>query len=1171
MMHPTLEAPETDVNGVPHLVFHICRVFHMVFHVVAEWFQMAYEYPRSMTRKPAFSAMVPRGNNRLVLMGMLLCAGITGGRAAPEWENEAVFEINREPARATSVPFPTVEQALKEPFTRSPFYLSLNGDWKFNWVPRPDLRPAGFFDPGFDDSAWKTIPVPASWEMQGYGTPIYVSSGYPFKIDPPRVTGEPLEKYTAFKERNPVGSYRRQIALPPDWAGRRVFIHFDGVESAFYVWINGRSAGYSENSRSPAEFEITGLLTPGTNQIAAQVFRWSDGSYLEDQDMWRMGGIFRDVYLYSTAGARIRDFAVRTRLDAGCSNATLEIKPVLAAEQGAQLKNWIVKAQLFDTQARPVFTNEPFCKAAEILNPDWDSRIMNDRVPQRGKPKFAWMSAEIANPAKWTAETPNLYTLVLSLLDASGRVVEADRCAVGFRQVEIRGGQMLVNGQPVKLRGVNRHEIHPDTGHVVSETDMIQDIVLMKQANLNAVRTCHYPNDPRWYELCDRYGLYVMDEANVETHGTRGTLASDPRWTAAFMDRVISLAERDKNHPSVVLWSLGNESGYGPNFAAMSAWLHEFDPTRPVHYEGAQGEGQRDLAFQPGETHAPAVARNAVVSPDPASVDVISRFYPRVTQPYAKADSPENTRWEHLLDIARLTNDSRPVLTSEYAHAMGNAIGNLQEYWDEVYSNRRMLGGFIWEWCDEGLRKTATDGTKFIAYGGDFGDAPNLGIFCIKGVVTSDRECYPKYWEVKKTHQPMTISPVNLKPGRVAIRVLNRNSFLDLAQDAIRWSVCSSERGGIQSGSLPPVACAPGREAVVKIPVSKIPDAQPGESFWLRVSFHTTADLPWAGAGHEIGWEQFTLDTGVVRERPSRSTAPVALEVKDDKDAVTITGPHFSVTFSRGRGALISLKYDGTEMLSNNEPLGPVPQLMRAYVDNDKGFGKWMLRDWREAGLTNLVRRVDAFDLSRSRDGAVIIATTSTVTNATTRCGYRLATTWTVHGDGTLDMDNRFAPVGKLPVLPRIGVVMRSGSGLENLRWSGRGPWENYADRKTSADLGVWTGTVAEQYFPYVRPQESGNHEDTRWVELTDVAGRGLRISAVETPFAFSALHFTADDLVAARHHHELRPRQEVVLSLDARMSGLGNSSCGPGVLEKYSVPPTNYPLHLRIKPAGVR
>ncbi len=860
--------------------------------------------------------------------------------------------------------------------------------------------------------------------MRGHGTPIYVSSGYPFKIDPPRVMGVPPTNDTSFREHNPVSSYRREFEFPANWNGRRTFIHFDGVESAFYVWVNGARVGYSENSRSPAEFDLTDFLQPGVNQLAVEVYRWSDGSYLEDQDMWRMSGIFRGVYLYSTAAARIRDFTVRTELDADYRDAVLQIKPELAEYAGRSLEGWTVRAQLFSgTGGPPVCFEsrlssanpEPYGRdarattsishdAAEILNPNWNAKILDDRTPQRGPVKFAWLEGVVKNPAKWTAETPNLYTLVLTLNNERGEVVESESCAVGFRKIEIRSRSFLVNGQPIRLRGVNRHETDPDNGHTVSLASMERDIELMKRANINAVRTCHYPDDPRWYELCDRYGLYVLDEANLEAQGTRGFLANDPRWHNAFLDRAISLAERDKNHPSVIMWSLGNESGYGPNFAAMSGWLHTFDPTRPVHYEGAQGgrAGETDLTFEPAAAgkveaapkSAPQKSPVTAPLPDPPGVDVISRFYPRVMEPYAKSESPENMRWEHLVAIAQRTNDSRPILTSEFAHVMGNSLGNFQEYWDEIYSQPRLLGGFIWEWCDQGLRKTAPDGRKFMAYGGDFGDAPNLGIFCIKGIVDSDRGIYPKYWEVKKVYQPVAIAAVNLQPGRVAIKVTNRNAFLNLREFEVRWSVMRGSNV-VQSGVLNPVDCAPGKQAVVKIPVEEIREAArwperrspnrhelgissnyradseigapSGAECWLRVSFHTRNDEPWAKAGHEVAWQQLPLAVPVARKHLPNASKTGNLKLIEAGDTVRIEGADFSGAFSHAAGTLTSLKFDGREIIlqTTNGVAGPILQMFRAPTDNDKGFGKWLARDWRLAGLDHVSRRVDSFPSSR--------------------------------------------------------------------------------------------------------------------------------------------------------------------------------------------------------------
>jgi len=1080
-----------------------------------------------------------------VLLWLLQIA--TARADAPDWENEQVLHRNTEPPRATFIPFPSIAAALAGRPEDSPFYVSLNGPWKFHWSPTPAARPADFYETNFNDSTWASLPVPANWELHGFGVPIYLGSGYPFKIDPPRVTSEPPANWTAYAQRDPVGSYRRTFDLPANWSGRSVYIHFDGVDSAFYLWINGRQAGFSKDSRTPAEFDITDFITPGENQLAVEVYRWSDGSYLEDQDMWRLSGIFRPVYLYSTAAARIRDFTVRTVLDADYQDATLEIKPELAAKN-TSLEGWQIQAQLFDEHHQPVLAQALTHTAADILNPDFSAKILDDRMPQRGEPKFSLLTTLVRHPAKWTAETPTLYTLVLSLCDASGQVVEADRCSVGFRQIEIRQGVFLINGQPIRLRGVNRHEIDPDTGHSLALDRMEQDIRLMKQANINAVRTCHYPDDPRWYELCDRYGIYVLDEANICTHGTRGFLANDPAWCAAFLDRGQRLAERDKNHPSVIIWSLGNESGFGPNFAALAAWLHEFDPTRFVHYEGAQ-------------------------LPDsaPAAVDIIGRFYPRLTtETYANPDDPWNTRWDQLLKIARRPNDLRPVLATEYAHAMGNALGNFQDYWDEIYSNPRLLGGFIWEWCDQGLHKTAPDGTTFTAIGGDFGDVPNHGGFCIKGLVSAERVPFPKYWEVKKVYQPVAITGANLHAGRVAVRLLNRNAFVNLDAQELRWSV-TADGVEVQSGVLPPVSVAPGQTVTVKIPVAKISPTGPATEYFLRVSLHTRTDSLWAPAGFETAWQQMRLvipSPGKAPRLPAADYPPPALACGTNGDTINISGSHFTLAFSQTNGTLTSLNYAGREMLapSTSSPSGPILQAFRAPTDNDKAFGKWLARDWRAAGLTNLLRHVESFTLRQPAPWEIQLATV--VDSQVPAGGFKLLTQWTIHSDGTLDMDNQLIPYGTLPLLPRLGVVLRLSDQLETLQWLGRGPWENYPDRLESADQGLWKSMVADQYVPYVHPQENGNKEDVRRLILSTGHEAGLEITTLAAPFAFSALHYTAADLAAVRHNHELKPRPETVLSLDAKQCGLGNSSCGPGVLAKYSVPPDQTcELHLRFQP----
>jgi beta-galactosidase len=1113
----------------------------------------------SFSRRSALNAV------RLVSLAAISSVHLTAAQL-PDWENEQVFQINREPARATATPYPTAEQALANERAKSPWFQSLNSKdaWRFNWVPHPDQRPADFFKPTFDDSAWKTFPVPANWELNGYGTPMYVSAGYAFKIDPPRVMGDPKPEYTTFNERNPVGSYRRTFETPADWKNRKVFLHFGGVQSAFYVWLNGERVGYSEGSMEPAEFDLTPYLkTDGSkNLLAVEVYRWSDGSYLEDQDSWRFSGIFRDVFLYSTADVRIADFAVRTDLDADYRDAKLQIKPEIATRRTDSLAGWTIRAQLHDASGKAVLEKELSHEIEPILNRDRKAEIMNDRAPQRGPAKFAWLEATIVNPLKWTAETPNLYTLVLTLHNDKGQLVEATSTRVGFREIEIKRGRFLVNGQPIRMRGVNRHEHHPENGRVVSYKNMVEDIVLMKQANINAVRTSHYPNDPRWYELCDAYGLYVIDEADIETHGLRGELASDPRWHGAFLDRAIRMAERDKNHPSIVMWSMGNEAGYGPNFAAISAWLRDFDPTRPIHYEGAQGKPT-----------------------DPKTVDVISRFYPRLMEPYLEAnpdvESPENARWERLLEIASDPADDRPVLTSEFAHAMGNSLGNFKEYWDEIYWHPRMLGGFIWEWVDQGLTKTAPDGTKFTAYGGDFGDKPNHGNFSIKGLVFADRTPQPKYWEVKKVYQPALLEPRDLTPGKTTIRITNRHHHTNLSALEARWYVhCDGEI--VQEGKLPDLNIRPGADPEVPVPVAAISSPRPGADYWLRVSLHTKEKSAWAPAGHEVAWEQFQLILPPAASTTAKETPPAAaavapsapLALTENTTDISITGKTFTAKFSRTTGTLSSLDYGYGELLApastsaTDAPTGPTLQLYRAPTNNDRGFGNWFAKHWENAGLNTVARRVDSVTVAQpTPNGSVRVEILST--SSIPKGSFSHRAIYTVHGDGTIQLENTFTPSGEWPPLPRIGLTFRLANEYKILRWYGRGPFENYPDRQAASAVGLWSSTVAEQHVSYVRPQENGAKTDVRWLALTNTTGRGLVITASDPLAAASALHFTAHDLSSVRNARDLKSRDDVVVSLDARHLGLGNSSCGPGVLARYAIPLAPTKLKLTIRPCA--
>lgn len=1086
----------------------------------------------------------------------------------PDWENHHVLHLNREPARAAFTPFAA---------RRGDRSICLDGTWKFRWTPVPAQRIPDFYRTDFIDQAWTDFPVPANWEINGYGTPIYVSAGYPFKIDPPRVMSRPKADYTTYLERNPVGQYRRSFLLPSGWeAAGQNFLRFEGVMSAFYVWINGERVGYSQGSMEPSEFNITPYLRPGANQIALEVYRYSDGSYLEDQDFWRFGGIHRSIHLIHTPDVRLRDYTVRTipasaaetlsasalqtlPTSAPYQDFILQIDPQFSTYRGLTGEGYTLRAFLKDPSGQEVATLQAGIE--DILDLDHKASRMNEWYPQRGPRKTGRLQITIDSPQRWTAETPYLYTLHLTLLTPSGEIIEQVEQPVGFRSVEIRGGQMLVNGSPVRLRGVNRHEHDPRTARVMTDRRMLQDILLMKQANINAVRTSHYPNVSRWYELCDSLGLYVMDEADIETHGLRGTLASTPDWHAAFLDRAVRMAERDKNYPSIVIWSMGNESGYGPNFAAISAWLHDFDPTRPVHYEGAQGiDGQ----------------------PDPMTVDVISRFYTRLKQDYLNPGIPqgedkeraENARWERLLDIAERANDSRPVMTSEYAHSMGNALGNFQEYWDEIYSHPRMLGGFIWDWVDQGIYKKLPDGRTMVAYGGDFGDKPNLKAFCFNGLLMSDREPTSKYWEVKKVYAPIQLT---LNNGQLIIA--NRNHHLDLSPYRCLWNL--SVDGKVKDrGELALPHVAPGMTGTLPLPAMKgMPAASDCQ---LKLSIILKSDALWAKTGHEITREQFCLQKGELASAEVKNPAGIKnpaevknksrLQLQDEANSLTVKGRHFSAAWDKTSGSMTSLAYNGREMLASLSaskahpsafPSHPFTQAFRAPTDNDKSFGNWLAKDWKQHGLDTLQVTLESFEPETRPEGTLLL-------RIRTKNQYREGSIQTTHlytvlTDGTIDLRTTFLPQGNLPELPRLGIAFCLSPSYDTFTWYGRGPHDNYPDRKTSTPIGLWKSPVSEQYTHYPRPQDSGNKEDIRHLLLTDHQNRGLRIDAVGNTFSASALHYTAQDLYKATHDCHLTPRAEVILSLDTAVLGLGNSSCGPGVLKKYAIEKKEHTLHIRI------
>ncbi len=1060
---------------------------------------------------------------RLVLLASLMgCLGNVAARAqAPDWENERVIAIHKEPPRATGVSFPdaqsaigaysmrTAQDALKK-WRNSPFYRCLNGRWKFHWVKSPDERPADFYKTDFDVTGWDDILVPSNWEIQGYGTPIYSNVRYPHLRQPPRIIGSVPEDFTAAREPNPVGSYRTVFTVPKDWGGREVFIHFEGVSSAFYLWINGHKVGYSEGSRTPAEFNITRQLNAGQNVLAAEVYRWSDGSYLEDQDFWRLSGIFRDVYLFSTPRVQLRDWFVLGDLDDEYKDAQVTITARvrnLSSDRASRR----VRATLVDAEGRktPLGQSEP-----ATIDPGGEAKIE--------------LSSDVSSPLKWTSETPHLYTVVLELLNADGRTTEVKACRFGFRKVELKDRQFLVNGVSIKLKGVNRHEHDPDRGHAVEIGSMIRDIELMKQNNINTVRTCHYPDHPLWYDLCDLYGLYAIDEGNVESHGMgygRETLARVESWKTAHVDRNVRMVQRDKNHPCIVIWSLGNEAGGGPNFEAAAQAIREIDTSRPLHYE----------------------RMNFVA-------DIDSVMYPSV---------------DGLIGQGR-SDSPKPFIMCEYAHAMGNAIGNLQEYWDAIETYPRLIGGCIWDWVDQGLRKytgrTNADGSKewFFAYGGDYGDRPNDNNFCCNGVVDPDRSVTAKLHEVKKVYQYVGFTLGEVKDDSVTVNLTNKYFFTNLSNFTLKSQLMEDGRvltRGLQTlGSI-----APGEsESVTLRLLESKRKLKPGAEYFLNVSVTQDRDELYAKAGHVVACEQFKLPLDVP-EAPSLDLDSLPpLRLTDQGDEITVTRRNFTAVFSRSSGTLSSLSYYDVEVLAKGG--GPRLNLFRALVDNDN----WLRRNVGQSGLRNLTYSVK--DVSAEKLAAGIVRVRCTV-DCAGRSGDGMihTATFTVFGNGAIDVSNQVEPYGGLSVLPKLGVSLVLPKAFDTLTWLGRGPHESYVDRKRSADVGLYSGSVADQYERYVRPQENGNKTDVRWAALRSKKGKPLPVVTnlvvvTDGTYSISVHHNTAEDYDQARHIDKFVPRDEVYLCIDAAHMGLGGASCGPRPMNKYTLTaqPTRFRYSLR-------
>lgn len=1054
------------------------------------------------------------------------------------WFNQYVNGVDRMPSRATSYSFPDIQKALAGDRNDARI-MSLDGMWRFRFAEDISCAPENFHQDGYDVSSWDEITVPSCWEMHGYGYPIYTNTKYPFAYQPPYIPRD-----------NPVGSYVRSFRVPQEWKGGRVVLHFGGVYSGHQVWLNGKEVGYSEDSCLPSEFDVTGLLREGENTLAVRVFKWTDGSYLEDADHWRMAGIHREVLLMWEPSVALSDFGVRTVLDAEYKDAQLWVRPSVNVVKGASTKDWKIEGSLYDPSGSQVGSTMSI----------YVDEVLTEKYPQRDNVHYPLMSMDVSEPLKWTAETPHLYTLVLAMTDAEGGLVEARSCKVGFRDVRIDGSRLLVNGVPVKLYGVNRHDHSEYGGKTVTREDMELDVRLMKQFNFNSVRCSHYPNDPYFYDLCDRYGLYVIDEANLETHGVGGLLANDPTWVTPFMERLTRMAMRDRNHPSVVIWSLGNESGTGPNHAAMSGWIKDFDPTRPVHYEGSQGDPGHPL-YKPRKRRSKVVftsemqkvdktaeapkslpeIRQSYANPDDKSfVDIISRMYPRV-------ETLEKMALDTILD--------RPVLMCEYAHSMGNSTGGMKDYWDLIRAHDCLLGGHIWDWKDQGLARVDSNGVRNWGYGGDY-ERPtdhNDGNFLINGVVFPDGTPKPAMHVCKYVYQPVEFTSEN--PDSHVVRVHNRNFHASTSMYTFRWEVKDEDRI-LQKGFLDVPVLQPGCSADVTVPVREFV-RKPGVTYVLNLYACEAASRPYAEQGFVNSSEQFVLSEVPAAPVQYKGRKP---SVEEDPAAFYVTAGNVKVTIDKTTGYLGGYEVGDRQLII--KPFAP--NFWRAEIDND--WRGWKPSHYLAFWKTASEQMEENTTSSYTYEGNV--ATVSVVKEIKDKVVLELK--YSVAPDGSVEVsyDIRISDDVLEPL--RIGLQGQVASVFDNVTWFGRGPYETYSDRKDGVFFGKWSSDVAGMMTQYVMPQENGNRTDVKWLVLADGKGRGIKITAEEF-LNFSVWNTTQESLDAAKHIGEPEIIDGAfVLNVDHMQNGVGGTDSWTNAArpsDKYRLLDKHYEYSFRISP----
>ncbi len=1037
------------------------------------------------------------------------------------WETLAILHEKRLPGRSSFFPYADEGTALSFQREESPFFMLLNGTWKFHYSPSPGEAPEDFYRDAYAVDQWDDLQVPSSWQMHGYGHPHYTNVNYPFPVDPPHVPTE-----------NPTGCYRRTFSVPDAWLKRYVTLRFEGVDSAFHLWINGQPVGYSQGSRLPSEFDISTYVRSGENQIAVRVYQWSDGSYIEDQDQWWLSGIFRDVYLLARPRLHVADVTVRTNFDTLSPDGSLAVKVTLANADTAVTQSGTVSLHLLDAQSSPV--------SLESATQDFTVDANQESTIE--------FQTEVKIPRHWSAEDPYLYRLLVLMTDADGKTIEVIPQRVGFRTIVLKDGVFEVNGVAITLKGVNRHDHHPDLGKAIPYPAMLQDVVLMKQHNINTVRASHYPNDPRFLDLCDEYGLYVIDEADLECHGfinavdysvlkeehpdvppiegfkalareAASWVSDNPAWEAAYVDRAARMVERDKNHTSIIFWSLGNESFFGRNHEAMAAWIRAHDPTRLLHYEGD---------------------REAKV------VDVFSTMY---------TSSPD------LAKLGEKTELTKPHILCEYGHAMGNGPGGLAEYWETIYKYRRLQGGCIWEWCDHGIRQQTSDGQEYFAYGGDFGDQPNDGNFVIDGLVSADRVPSSGLLEYKKVIEPVKVEA--LDAGKGLLLITNLYDFISLDHLVCSW-ILTREGVPVQQGVLELPTIEAQQAKTVEVPFA-LPTDDATHDYWLNLDFTLAYDTSWAKQGHVVATAQSQVASHDPIKVIDRQRLP-ALEVHTEGNFLVIQGTDMEVRFNTVYGTLVSLIYEGQQLLEQ----GPKLVFWRATTDNDRGFSHHAER-WKAFGLDQLKQHINAVNWETSdEEQAVKVLVTARIAPPIRSWGIDCTCEYTVYNTGDIVLRVKGFPAENGPqTLPRIGFELRLPKQFEHATWYGRGPGESYVDTRQANRVGLYTKMVDELFTNYTFPQENGNRSEVRWVAVTDARGTGLL--AIGMPELNFSLHrYTVEQLENARHTYDLRDSGQLIWHLDYAQNGIGSNSCGPDLLPQHRLLTKPFDFALRLRPHTV-